>query len=339
MAFHPYTPFIEATYPCFWLAYNGDFWKNDAAQKMPAAHAVETLLHTIQTIYKPLNAPFSVLLPGGGSLTISPLPAGLLATAGNETLLSSGTVGSQLREPLSSIFAVLPLLSRKVDESGLRYTEEIQNSCYNLLRLASNLESSSSLGHGSFFEQPVDITLLTESIFSCVETVCRQQNIPFTLDIPSYPLPVRGNKRLLTEAILNILRNSIQYTRDGNHISIQLQEAAGKAIVTIQDHGLGIKAEHAPHLFEAYFSANPYGDGAPPPGAGLGLTVAYQAARSFGGSIHAESEFGSGTTIRLALPLHSGNHGVLGSSPADYLLNRYSPVYVQLSGYCQFPDL
>lgn len=343
MALYPYTPFEKVDYPCYWLAYDGTFWTNEAAQATVPQEggivAVETFLRDAQNKSSTIDAPYSLALPGGDVLTILPIEGGLLATGGNETLLSTALVGSHLRESLTGIFAILPLLSRKIDQSGLLYTEEIQNSCYGLLRLASNLENSTSLTKPSSLQHPLDFSVLVESLFQSMETVCQQQNIKFTADIPDIPLPVRGDKRLLTEAILNIIRNSMQYTQERNHIHLRLLKVHGKALLTIQDRGLGIQPEHLPHIFSPYFSADPYGDGAPAPGAGLGLTVASQVAHRLGGTITAESQFGKGTRISISLPLDSSDNDALGSDAADYLLNRYSPVYVQLSGFCRYPDL
>ena len=90
-------------------------------------------------------------------------------------------------------------------------------------------------------------------------------------------------------------------------------------------------------IFESFFSADPYGDTPERPGAGLGLAVARDLAMALGGTISAESCAGEYTRIHLSLPLAETGGDVFVSDAADYLLNRYSPVYVQLAGFCRMP--
>lgn len=147
-----------------------------------------------------------------------------------------------------------------------------------------------------------------------------------------------GSRRLLSEALLNLIRNSLQYTRDGNELEIKLSEVGGKAVLTVEDRGLGIKPEMLTEVFEPYISADPYGDSNLRPGVGLGLGVVRQAVLGHGGTVNIESRFGEGTRVILALPLEENAANLVESEPADYLLNRYSPVYVQLCGYCRLPS-
>ena len=57
--------------------------------------------------------------------------------------------------------------------------------------------------------------------------------------------------------------------------------------------------------------------------------------------VSAESRFGEGTSIHASLPLALVGEAdtLLESASADYLTNRYSSVYVQMSGLCRLPSL
>lgn len=220
----------------------------------------------------------------------------------------------------------------------MRNIEAIQTNCYQLLRLASNLENALYIEGRRFEVEVVDVAALVSSLCTSVQAVCRDTGVPIRWQVPQFPVPVRGSRRLLGEALLNLIRNSLQYTRDGNEIDIKLTEAGGRAVLTVEDRGLGIKPGMVTEVFEPYFSADPYGDSDLRPGVGLGLSVVRQAVLAHGGTVNIESRFGEGTQVILALPQETGLADLAESEPADYLLNRYSSIYVQMCGYCRLPS-
>lgn len=324
---------------------------NDAAKNAEAplndAAAMEKLLRTAAQEHECNLSRGAFTLPlltdalSMRSLMLMPTDDGILAVAVEQREAPINAFSSEMRESLTNIFAVLPMLATRLDDMDLRYTEEIQANCYNLLRLASNLENASRIEKKIYETRPVDLTELVKTICYCADSVCKETGIPIEWNLPKHHLPVRVDPRVLSIAILNLLRNSLQYTRDGNHITIRLSQVGARAVLTVQDKGLGIKPENVEKVFEPYFSIDPYGDTSERPGMGLGLSVVRETACGFGGTVNAESTFGEGTSITIALPVDNGSNGedVLGSDPADYLLNRYSPVYVQLCGICRLPAL
>jgi signal transduction histidine kinase len=73
-----------------------------------------------------------------------------------------------------------------------------------------------------------------------------------------------------------------------------------RALVTIVDSGPGITAEDLPHVFDRFYKARDSG------GMGLGLSIAKHLTEAHGGTLHAESESGQGTTMRITLPVEKG---------------------------------
>lgn len=338
MDFSPTDFFENISYPCYWLSKAGEFSQNSVADTQNPSSASFAIMLILKNVQKTdLDSPTSLISPNGTPLSIYPTNVGLLAMESPNSLLPSNPVSGEIRENLSNIFALLSLINTKVDDSALAYLTEIENNCYKTLRLASNLENINRVFPPCDSLQVIDFSALALSLFKSLQTVCPNVDIPINIDIPDTPLPIRASKALLTEAILNIVRNSIQYTQDGNHIKIHLYEKRDTAVLTIRDYGLGIKPEYLSEIFLPYFSVNPYGDDPTPPGLGLGLAVAHHTVRSFCGTITAQSTFGEGTTISISFPLEHNTDNLLGSEPVDYLLDRFSPIYIQLSGYCRYP--
>ncbi len=341
-----YESFASVPYPCYWLGGDGIFWSNTAANDARGLWADTDAMHRLLDAFargmrtgEAAGAQSLPVLTDAlrlQGLTVIPHPDGIFATASEDGASPVSAFSGQLREPLANIFAVLPLLAKRLDGSDLRYAEEIQQSCYYLLRLTENLETAGRVEKQTFEMHTLDMAALVESLCVCAESVCKERGIHIEKEITG-PLPVKADAKVLSSVFLNILRNSLQYTRDGNVIRIRLAKKGDRAVLTMEDKGLGIRAENLPHVFEPYFSMDPYGDSAERPGLGLGLSIVRESVQRFRGSVAAESRFGEGTGIHISLPLAQEEEELLGSDAADYLLNRYSPVYVQLSGLCRLP--
>lgn len=336
--------FAAAQYPCYWLGADGEFWMNEAANQLSlASQTAERVKKMLQEAQQAKRDAALHPLPAEAlqayGLAVLPQPEGVLAVAVPTQGLAVSTVSAQVRQPINDIFASLLSLGRRVDETELPQLERMQNNCYKLLRLSHNLESINKAIQGAFSRHSIDFAALVQALCDDTRSVCAQNNIPIEADLPDTPVYVQAEMGLLSEAILNILRNSIQFTREENRIRVKLYAAAGRAVLTVEDKGLGIKPQYLEDIFEPYFSQDPYGDSAEGPGAGLGLAVARQVAHSLGGTLLAESTFGEGSRFVLSLPLCAQSENALQSSPTDYLLGRYSPVFVQLCGYCRYPDL
>ena len=113
---------------------------------------------------------------------------------------------------------------------------------------------------------------------------------------------VKEDKVKLRQLFLNILENAVRYAPHSGSISVSASTNGNTAVVSISDTGIGISAEHLPHIFERFYrvdKARSRAEG----GAGLGLAIAKQIAEAHGGKIDVESEIGKGTTFHISLPL------------------------------------
>lgn len=101
--------------------------------------------------------------------------------------------------------------------------------------------------------------------------------------------------RHLTEILL---RNALEATPKGGTIQVTTTSAAGALEWIVQDHGRGINATEAAHLFDPFFCGRQAGRGL-----GLGLPRAARIVAQAGGQIRWQSTAGQGTTFHVHLPL------------------------------------
>ncbi len=108
----------------------------------------------------------------------------------------------------------------------------------------------------------------------------------------------------LEQALTEIISNALDAMSDGGRLELaaQSQSGAGGAdgiLLEITDSGPGIAAEILPNLGEPFFTTRPEGTG-------LGLAIAKRYVEETGGRLDIVSRIGHGTTVRIWLPIASG---------------------------------
>jgi len=119
------------------------------------------------------------------------------------------------------------------------------------------------------------------------------------------PTVVRGDRDRLGQMLWNLVENGLRYTDPGGTITLGLHNHGSVAELTVADTGVGIPAEHLPHIFERFYRV----DGARSRrhgSTGLGLAIVKQVAEAHGGQVRVRSEAGAGTTFTVALPIIPG---------------------------------
>jgi signal transduction histidine kinase len=125
---------------------------------------------------------------------------------------------------------------------------------------------------------------------------------PIDFPTPRTKLRVRCD-RIRAAAILDqLLDNAVKYSPEGGAIECSLAEKAGRALVTVRDHGLGIAPEDQGKIFTR-FGRLVTRENSHITGAGLGLFLAREHARRMGGDITLESRPADGSVFTLNLPL------------------------------------
>ena len=118
-----------------------------------------------------------------------------------------------------------------------------------------------------------------------------------TADVPN----VIADKDDIERVVLNILTNSIKYTKEGGLIKIYVGFVYNDAYIKIIDNGIGIPEEDLNRIFERFYrvdKARSRENG----GTGLGLSIAKEILDKNGGTIDIKSEVGKGTEVVIKVP-------------------------------------
>jgi signal transduction histidine kinase len=119
---------------------------------------------------------------------------------------------------------------------------------------------------------------------------------------PELP-PVPADRDRLAQAATHLVANAIKYSPGGGEVAIRTERDRKRAILSVSDRGVGIPAEALERIFDRFQRLDSEPNRAHG-GRGLGLALVREIVRMHGGKVWAESVEGSGSTFKLALPLH-----------------------------------
>ncbi len=210
----------------------------------------------------------------------------------------------ELRSPLTVLRGNLDLLRRDPDPlARVEYLAEADAEARRMARLVGDLLllAQSDARHS--------VQLVPMALDEVVREVYEQAlmlaegpdvvaNVPVTV-------PVLGDADRLKQLLWNLVENALRHTPNHGRVEIDLRIEGAEAIVTVSDTGVGIAAEHLPHIFERFYKvdrARSRGKG----GTGLGLAIVRHLAEAHGGRVDVESRLGVGTTFTVRLPRAPG---------------------------------
>jgi len=207
-----------------------------------------------------------------------------------EKLASLGTlaagVAHEVNNPLGVILGFCDLLLRKTDKESQAYDDlkTIERQGLHCKQVVENLLSFARLGEGG--SEYADVNQGIEDIVKVVRHNLDMHGIELSLSL-SEDLPlVVGDSRQLQQVFLNLINNSTAAMPSGGRLKLSttLERSTRKAVIRIEDDGMGIKPDHLDHIFEPFFTTKPEGEGT-----GLGLFVSYGIIAKYGGTIDCTS--------------------------------------------------
>jgi two-component system OmpR family sensor kinase len=213
----------------------------------------------------------------------------------------------ELRTPLAAVRAYSELFSRGADrrpEDLARSMAGIKREAERMSVLVDDLLLLARLDEGRPLErEPVALDELVGEAVETAMTVDPERDIVFE----AVPARICGDRVRLRQIVDNLLANVRAHTPAGASAQVRVRRENGSAVVEVADTGPGMTPEQAAHAFERFYRADASRSRARG-GVGLGLSIVAAVAEAHGGSALAESELGSGTTFRIALPLAAPIH-------------------------------
>ena len=233
------------------------------------------------------------------------------------------TMSHELRTPLTSILGWSRLLqSNQLGEKEKeRAVQVIQRNAEAQSKLIEDLLDVSRIITGKLrIEfQPVSFASITDTVINSLRPAVDAKQLQLETEIDPAAGPILGDPARLQQIVTNLVSNAIKFTSSGGRIDVRLERLDSCVRLEVKDTGVGIAAEHLPHIFERFRqvdSSNVRAHG----GLGLGLAIVDYLVRQQAGTVSAESEgLGRGATFTVQFPLTASE--LIGSNPAVELLN------------------
>jgi two-component system, OmpR family, phosphate regulon sensor histidine kinase PhoR len=229
-------------------------------------------------------------------------------------------VSHEFRTPLTAIqgFAET-LLAGAIDDAQnrVRFLEIILEHARRLARLTEDLLRLSQMDSDRL-ELEIDEVSVSQIVDSCLATAqhrALENGLKLSVNVPSNPPSVAGDRRRLAEVLQNLLDNARQYTLPGGEIVLSAEVHDSEVVFTVSDTGIGIPRADQSRIFERFYRVDA-ARSREAGGTGLGLAIAKHLIEAQGGRIWVESEIGKGSHFHFSVPIFEANGAMQQAAPS-----------------------
>jgi heavy metal sensor kinase len=209
----------------------------------------------------------------------------------------------ELRAPLALIITAGDVSLRR-ERSRDELTETLRKIVREARRMSHLVENLLALARGDASGAkrevaPVDLSAILRELSAELAPTAEAKGLTLTVALPADEISVMGEREELRRLFVILLDNAIKYTEAGS-ITLTVKPEDEVVRATIADTGIGIEKEALPHVFDRFWRADMVRSRAAG-GAGLGLSLASQIVKGFGGTISVDSEPGRGSFFVVEL--------------------------------------
>ena len=220
------------------------------------------------------------------------------------------SMSHEIRTPLNAIVGLSEDIGTYKDQVPPQVkedSEDIINASQTLLEIVGNILDISKIE-----SEKMEITEVTYDFKTDAETLAKinavrigEKPINFKYYIAEdIPDELLGDKIHVKQVLNNLLSNAIKYTNQGEinfNVNCINQNDSCELVITVQDTGIGIKAEKIDHLFTK-FDRLDVERNTTVEGTGLGLAITKKLVEMMGGKINVQSTYGKGSMFMVTLP-------------------------------------
>ena len=215
----------------------------------------------------------------------------------------------EIRTPMNAIIGMLQIAKLHTDNA--ERTEEslrkIGAASDHLLNLINDVLDISKIESGKMVltSEPFRLSVLLERAAAVIGPQCEQKAQAFEVVMPEEDEVFVGDAVRLHQLLINLLTNSVKYTRPGGHVRLEASIGADSIVAyrcvtfVVADDGIGMTDEFREHLFEPFVMEGR----ANVQGTGLGMPIVKNIVTMMGGDIHVRTAVDQGTTFTITVNL------------------------------------
>ena len=214
---------------------------------------------------------------------------------------SISDISHQIKTPLTSISVMLDRISNDRDMSNdikRKLLTDVKHSSNYIISLVQSLLTLSRLDADSITMKHEDVSV-GELLGMCRErTEILAELGEVTVKVQDCGnISLKCDKKWMSEAITNILKNCIEHTPSGGYVTVSASQNKLFTEITVKDNGSGIPKDELPHIFERFYK----GSGSDENSIGIGLSLAKTIIEKNNGYISVNSKVGEGSYFTIKI--------------------------------------
>lgn len=227
----------------------------------------------------------------------------------------------ELRTPLTAIVAYADTLEAgglEDQKNSKRFIEKLHKHATRMSKLVTDIADLSAIESGNIHLalEPLKLRSIVADVIALAEARRQDYSVSFCISIPDN-LYVEADRTRLEQILNNLIDNAVKFNRPGGLVTIIAEQKADKAVVTVEDTGVGVAVSDLPRIFERLYRADKSRSNRIE-GTGLGLAIVKHLVQAHRGEITATSELGRGSRFSFALPITIPQEVPDPSDPREY---------------------
>jgi signal transduction histidine kinase/HAMP domain-containing protein len=211
------------------------------------------------------------------------------------TKLTSG-VAHEVKNPLNAMILQVEILKSKLQDRQQELKPQLDVLTSEIRRLDRVVKTFLDFTRPLEVQRvETDLAGLMQEVFTLAEPQARKCNVRLVLDRNGALPPVKLDRDLMKQALLNLVLNACQAMPSGGELRVKPRNTAEAVELEIADQGTGIPPEARQNIFTLYYTTKPGGSG-------VGLAMTYRIIQLHQGEITFSTEVNRGTTFRITLP-------------------------------------
>jgi len=213
----------------------------------------------------------------------------------------------ELRTPLNAVIGYSELLLETAEDEGWNSAVadlgKIQDSGKHLLSLINNVLDLTKIEAGKMdmFRETFGVRELVDEVAGIIQPLADQNGNALEVTCPDDVGEIHSDLTKVRQTLFNLLSNACKFTKDGR-VSLEVsRENAAMVRFAVTDTGIGMSAEQAEIIFDAFVQAASSTSGEFG-GTGLGLAITRRFCQMLGGEVSVTSAVGQGSTFIVELP-------------------------------------
>lgn len=217
-----------------------------------------------------------------------------------------GNVSHELKTPIFNIQGyILTLLDGGLEDESINrvYLERAEKSINRMISIVKDLEEISKLESGELTLNPekFNVVALVQEIADSLEMKALNRGIKIVIArSKDTPIHVSADKKSISQVIVNLLVNSINYGKDGGTTIVSFSDMFDSILVEVSDDGVGIDQKDLNRIFERFFRADK-SRSRESGGTGLGLAIVKHILEAHRQTINVRSKLGEGSSFAFTL--------------------------------------